>query len=88
MNQEIFEFATINAIATLPESSNSTLKEFTASVFVETHSIEQIEKLITKLKVFNLFETIAHPNNESSKWLNLFIDLIRQKVNEKSIRID
>jgi|GEM_PF-3284939 len=84
MNQEIFEFATINAIAALPEPANSTLKEFTAFVFVETHSIEQIEELITKLKVFNFFETINHPNTESSKWLNLFIDSIRQKVNEKS----
>ena len=83
MNQDIFEFATIHAIAILPEPDNSTIKEITASIFVETHSIEQIEEMITRLKVLNLVETLTHPNNESSKWTNLFIDSIRQKALKK-----
>jgi hypothetical protein len=83
MDQDIFEFITINAIATLPEPDNSLVRELVAVVFVETHSTEQIEEMIKKLKVFNLFETLAHPNNKSSKWFNLFIDSILQKKSEK-----
>jgi outer membrane protein assembly factor BamA len=83
MNKEIFELAAINAIATFPETDNSTLKEFIATLFTETHSSEQIDELIKQLTYLNLFETIANPNSEASKGLQSFINLIRQKAHEK-----
>lgn len=84
MSREIFEFAAINPVAKLPEPDNSTLKEIIATAFVETHNTEEIEELITKLRVFNLVETITYPDENSLKWVNMFIVTIRQKMNEKS----
>jgi len=84
--KDIFEFATIKAIASLPEPDNQTIKEATATIFVETHNAEQIEEMIKNLHVFTLMESITQPGNESLKWVNSFIDSIRQKAfgkNEK-----
>ena len=88
MNQDIFELATINAIAILPEPDYTAIKEATAFIFVETHSIEQIEEMITKLKVFNLAKSLVSSTDESPKWVKLFIESMRQKASEKSIKID
>lgn len=88
MDQDIFEFAIIRTVAILPEPENSATRETTAFAFVWTHSTEQIEEMIKRLKIFSFAETIANPDNESSKWLNLFIDSIRQKTGEKNIKID
>ena len=87
MDQDIFEFAIINAIATLPEPENLPARELAAAIFVETHSTEQIKNMITRLKVFDVSKTLIRPDNESSRCVKMFIDSIRQKAS-RSIKID